>query len=363
LERPGGVSHTGGEARPHESADWLRATIDLAPIGIAHVALDGRFLFANEYLCTLLGHSREALLERTFQGVTHADDLATCMALNAQLAVGQRRNYRHELRLLRADASAVRCRISMSAAPLEGSGEPMFLVAIAEELSEREARAHAEQLLAVVAHDLRSPLTNISLAASAVMKILPPDDESTRQLAIMQRSASSMDRLISDLLDVARIEAGTFEVRRARVLVSPLLQEVCEQFEAAAREREITLASDMARGVRAASGDRDRLVQVLSNLIANALKFTPPKGTVSVHAELSYGFVQISVQDTGPGVDPDSLPHIFERFWQADRTSSSGAGLGLQIAKGIVEAHGGRIWADSTPGQGTTFHFTVPARG
>ena len=110
------------------------------------------------------------------------------------------------------------------------------------------------------------------------------------------------------------------------------------------------------------SGNRDRLAQVLSNLIANAIKFTPPKGRVSVHAELSYGFVQISVRDTGPGVHPDNLPHIFERFWQADRSSTSGAGLGLQIAKGIVEAHGGRIWVESTLGQGTTFHVTIPAR-
>jgi PAS domain S-box-containing protein len=504
LERPGGQPHTGGEVRPQESVDWLRATLDIAPIGIAQLALDGRFLLANDYFCNLLGYDREALLARTFQGVTHPDDLASGMALTAQLAVGTRRTYRHEVRLVRSDASTVRCRVSVSAEPLQGAGEPVFLVAIAEDISEvhareveeklgyqarllditheaviafdaqqrisywnrgaermfgwtadevrgksgdevlwrapteegrqqraewletllrgetatgeysaqrktgtrrtiafsaraffdakgslggyvsvhrdvterrkgeaklresvtreREAREHAEQMLAVVAHDLRSPLNNIALAAATMMKILPPNDEPTRQLAIMQRSALNMERLIRDLLDVTRIEAGTFAIRHARVLVSPLLQEVCEQFEAAAREREITLTSDMAQGVRAVTGDRDRLIQVLSNLISNALKFTPPKGRVSVHAELSYGHVQISVQDTGPGVHPDSLPHVFDRFWQADRSSSAGAGLGLQIAKGIVEAHGGRIWAESTLGQGTTFHFTIPAR-
>ncbi|MGQ0834369.1 MAG: sensor histidine kinase [Gammaproteobacteria bacterium] len=118
----------------------------------------------------------------------------------------------------------------------------------------------------------------------------------------------------------------------------------------------------MAPDVPVMVGDRDRLGQVLSNLVSNALKFTPPQGRVSVRARLHHDNIHVSVQDTGPGVHPDSLPHIFDRFWQADRTSSAGAGLGLQIAKGIVEAHRGSIWAESELGRGTTFHFTVPVR-
>jgi signal transduction histidine kinase len=185
-----------------------------------------------------------------------------------------------------------------------------------------------------------------------------------------------MDHLIRDLLDATRIESGTFDVRRAPILVQALLDETVEQFEAEAGERDITLHCDVDDTVPPALGDRDRLGQVLSNLLGNALKFTPAGGQVSVSARVTdndvadtgpdaspdqvRGAIEICIADTGNGIPPEQLDHAFDRFWQADRQGRAGAGLGLSIVKGIVEAQGGRIRVSSLVGEGTTFSFTVP---
>jgi signal transduction histidine kinase len=186
------------------------------------------------------------------------------------------------------------------------------------------------------------------------------DDQRIRALEIIKRAASGMDFLISDLLDVARIESGTFPIEPVPVDLPALLEETLDLFEQQARRREITLVGEGLPGIGAVIADRNRLGQVLSNLLSNAIKFTPDHGRVVLRARRIDGEVQVSVEDTGPGIAADSLPHVFDRFWRADRRSRSGTGLGLPIAKSIVEAHGGRIWVESTPGRGSTFHFTLP---
>jgi signal transduction histidine kinase len=217
------------------------------------------------------------------------------------------------------------------------------------------------EMLAIVAHDLRTPLHTIAVGLETLLKLQPPNDErAARQFVIMQRTVGSMDRLILDLLDVARIEGRDFVVAREQVEVQPLLNEILERFEASARERGISLRCSAPQSVPCVIGERDRLLQVLSNLIGNAVKFTPPHGHIHVHARLLEEALHFSVEDTGPGIPSESLPQLFDRFWQADRTGRVGSGLGLPIAKAIVEAHGGRIWAESVLGRGTTFHFTVP---
>jgi signal transduction histidine kinase len=233
---------------------------------------------------------------------------------------------------------------------------------------ERDARAQAEratqsrdEMLAVVAHELRNPLHTIATGLETILKLQPPDDErAVRQLVVMQRTVRSMNRLILDLLDATLMEGGNFVLTRERVAVQPLLNEVLELFEAPARERDISLTWHAPQAVLCVIGERDRLVQVLSNLIGNAVKFTPPRGRISVHARPLEQALHLSVEDTGPGIPNESLPHLFDRFWQAKRMGRRGTGLGLPIAKAIVEAHGGRIWVESVLGRGTTFHFTVP---
>ena len=136
-----------------------------------------------------------------------------------------------------------------------------------------------------------------------------------------------------------------------------------ELFDQQARPRQITIVCETDPQIREVFADRERLCQVLSNLMGNAVKFTPDRGRVVLRARRRAGEIQISIEDTGPGILAENLPYIFDRFWQADRKSRSGTGLGLPIAKSIVEAHGGRIWVESTLGHGSTFHFTLPFPG
>jgi PAS domain S-box-containing protein len=232
---------------------------------------------------------------------------------------------------------------------------------------EREARIQAEHatrarddILAIVAHDLRNPMQTI-LTAATMIKLRGKDEDSrNHNVSLIQRSIKEMERQISDLLDVARIEGGSLAIRQERVDVRALISETLELFGPQAHEKEIKITGEIPANLQALSGDRDRLVQVLSNLIGNALKFTTAGGRISLRAGALEGAVQISVEDSGTGISAAHLPHVFDRYWQVDRLSRNGAGLGLPICKGIVEAHGGRIWVESAVGRGTTFHFTVP---
>jgi signal transduction histidine kinase len=169
-----------------------------------------------------------------------------------------------------------------------------------------------------------------------------------------------MERLISDLLDVARIEAGTFALQRSTLDPSTLIEETVEEFRSQARAMDVEVTCEVAEDVKSIDGDPDRLVRVISNLLSNALKFSPKGRRISVRAANDERAVRFSVKDSGVGISENDLPNVFDRFWQADRASRAGAGLGLSICRGIVQAHGGRIWVASQLNRGTTFYFTVP---
>ena len=215
-------------------------------------------------------------------------------------------------------------------------------------------------MLAIVAHDLRNPL-HIILSAAARMPPSPPDEKGRNYVEFIQRSAREMNCLVDDLLDVSNMESGNFAVQRAPVDLRTVLKEARDRFGMAAQERNIILDYEVETGVSSVSADRGRLLQVIGNLLGNAFKFTPEGGRVLLRAFAREGRVEITIRDSGPGIAPENLPHIFERFWRTDRGARSGAGLGLTICKGIVEAHNGRIWAESSVGVGTTFHVSIPA--
>ena len=233
--------------------------------------------------------------------------------------------------------------------------------------AERRARAQAEaavrqhdEVLAIVAHDLRNPLSRIALSASFLRESMGAQAD-PRPWELMLRGIRDMDRLIQDLLDVSRMEAGSLQLDRSQLKLAPLLGELQEQFRDLARSKGVALLARPDPGVLDVLADRRRLVQALSNLIDNALRLTPPGGTVTVEARPAPGYVEFAVRDTGPGIPADQLPHLFDRFWQGARARRGGAGLGLAIVKGIVESHGGRVFAESTPGGGATFRFWIPA--
>ena len=311
----------------------------------------------------------------------HDDDRERVIAA-ARRCASEGTDLDEEFRVVRPDGS-MRWVVDRGRVIFDGDGQPHYLIGACLDIterhvreeererlleSEREARQGAERatrlrddVLAVVAHDLRNPVHTIILSTGVLHDI--PHDESQRQhrLGVIQRTARGMDHLIGDLLDATRIESGTFDVRRAPVHLPELLDETIESFDAQATECGITLQCGISRNLPPAMGDRDRLAQVLSNLIGNALKFTPAGGTIRVNARArSDDVVEISIADTGHGIPAEHLPHVFDRFWQADRQGRAGAGLGLSIVKGIVEAHGGRIDVASVVGEGTTFSFTIP---
>ncbi len=229
-------------------------------------------------------------------------------------------------------------------------------------LESQQAVRAREEMLAIVSHDLRNPLHAVMLSISMLQTAGKIADDDREQLEIIDISAKRMQRLIEDLLDVTRLEGGKqLPIEPAPLDVESLFAETHELFKSQAATNAITLQYYIASGVKTSLADRHRVLQVLSNLIGNAMKFTPPGGMITYHAELHQAnAVKITVADSGPGIPKENLGDIFNPYWQAKRTARLGAGLGLPIAKGIVESHGGRIWVESEPGAGTKFFFTLP---
>jgi len=226
------------------------------------------------------------------------------------------------------------------------------------EATKRAATAR-EDMVAIVSHELRNPLNAILVGA----EVLQGGVLQGRERAMVdriRRAAQRMQTLTDDLLDIAQIEAGTLSIEPNFETLASVTDEALDLVLVAATERQLTLQADVPKDVPLVSLDRNRILQVLANLLGNALKFTPPGGAVRIEAVTEADAVRVSVSDTGPGIAAEHVPHLFERYWQTRETSRLGAGLGLFIAKGIVEAHGGKIWVDTAPGAGTTFIFTLP---
>lgn len=226
------------------------------------------------------------------------------------------------------------------------------------------ARRLREEVMAVVSHDLRNPLSSIVSSAALAHALLDDGQAATRKhLETIQRSSDRMKRLISDLLDMASIDVGRLVLDRASHHIGGLVREICEIMTPLAAEKGQRLDVAPVSASLTAYCDRDRILQVLSNLIGNAIKFTPEQGTVSIAAVADGDEVRLSVRDTGLGVAADARPHLFNRYWQAKRSNARGSlGLGLSIARGIVEAHNGKIWVEGADGGGAVFHFTIPTR-
>jgi signal transduction histidine kinase len=229
--------------------------------------------------------------------------------------------------------------------------------------AEQAARLR-EQMVAVVSHDLKNPLSTVQMAVSFMLQDLVPDNEEHEleraQLNAIQRATQRMHRLIHDLLDVAAIEAGQLVMQPLPLAVDALVADALELLRPLAAAKHIALVTDISQTLPPVVADRERMLQVFSNLGGNALKFTPDAGRVEIRVTLANAVVEFAVRDTGPGIAAAELPHVFDRFWRAKRTGRDGSGLGLAIAKGIVDAHGGDIRVESALGRGSCFSFTLP---
>jgi PAS domain S-box-containing protein len=525
-----------------ESEERFRLILDEAPIGMAVVALDGRFTRVNHVLCEIVGYTSDELTGLTFQAITHPEDLNADLALAGQLTRGEIPRYQLEKRYLRKDGTIVN--ILLSGSVLRGrDGAPLSYIAQIEDITERKrseneqrflaeaglvlaatlddeellrklavlavrdvadlcivevvgdclqlrpvqvssrdpskdwlcevlmrtpinrSRPHlmqavletrqpvllqrpseeliasfaqseehhralraaeirsmvavplvtrerlmgamafvsstaervygpadvrlAEELarraamsidnarlyrearratqarddiLGIVAHDLRNPLNSILMQAALLrVRRAHPEQRFQKPAEAIERAVARMNRLIEDLLDVTRMEAGGQSVEPARVPIQQVLSEAVESQKSLATSASVELRCEAARELPEVWADRDRLLQIFENLMGNALKFTKPGGRITVGAALEGEEVLFWVTDTGSGIPAEDQPHLFDRFWQARKARRSGAGLGLAIVKGIIEAHHGRLWVKSLAGEGSTFFFTLPA--
>jgi len=229
----------------------------------------------------------------------------------------------------------------------------------AHKTAERLTRA-CEQVLAAVTHDLRNPLNLVSVTTQLLMEPDLAPERRKAVFAINARAVQRMNRLIDDLLDVVRMEAGCLYLNVGSCDIADVLVETMESFQTRATQQGLSLALCPEPPSAIVHADRDRLLQMIDNLVGNAMKFTPRGGCVSVGGYVEPDEVRVTVADTGPGIPEELRERLFDRFWQARGADRRGLGLGLHIAKSIAEAHGGRLWVESTIGSGSTFHFAMP---
>ena len=231
-------------------------------------------------------------------------------------------------------------------------------------LREQQAVRARDELVAVVSHDLRNPMTIISMLCGMMQKAFSSDGPHTSRritsaIDTMQQASSRMNVLLDDLLDTSKIEAGRYTISPQPLEVSQIFEEALSLLAPLALDKAVELTFHAEPDLKI-SADPERLFQVLSNLIGNAIKFTPAQGKIGVAAMSNGDDIVFSVRDSGKGIAPEQLPHIFDRYWTAKEGNALGTGLGLYISQGIIKAHGGQLLAESTPGEGSEFRFTVP---
>ncbi len=259
--------------------------------------------------------------------------------------------------------------------PVSGSDEVAGLARtfnqMAAQLQEANANQHAlealrRDLVAWAGHDLRTPLAGVRVLVEALADgIIDDPDTARRYLQQARKQIDQLSLLIDDLFQVSQLDAGGLSLTLEPASLADLISDTLETFSGLAAQQEIRLTGSASPGIDPVSMDVQRIGRVLNNLVGNALRYSRAGGTVSIHAEGMPGHVRVTVQDSGEGISPADLPHVFDRFYRGEKSrnqATGGSGLGLAIAKGIVEAHGGEIGVESTPGEGASFHFWLPKK-
>jgi len=371
-----------------QADERFRLAVEAAPTAMLLVDRDGTIRLVNALAEQLFGYTRDEIVGASVEQLVpqrfrkrHPDFRTGFSAAPRRRPMGAGR----DLYARRKDGSEVPVEIGLS--PFETAGGAFVLAAVTDitarkqaehersELLAREqaARQEAEaanrtkdEFLAMLSHELRQPLNIVFGWARTLRTREATASQQERALDAIERSARAQGRMIDDLLDVARIAAGKFTLERRQVAVGPLIAEAAESLQPDAKAKGVTVETELDSTAGVVSGDPDRLRQVLVNLIVNAIKFTPAGGHIGVRLAADGDVLRITVEDTGAGIDRDLLPHVFERFRQADRRgagSQGGLGLGLAIVRQIVDMHGGTAEARSDgPGRGATFTITLPSR-
>ena len=353
-----------------DDAEQRRATLDSVMNsmvdGLILVDQRGRIGYANPCAEEMLGQPRGTLGGRTLKAVEQilADEVAEWEAVRGLLenaAESQADPPGVEVILAAPESRTLQVRPF----PIyDASGVNLWLGLLLRDITrERELDEMKSQLLSTVSHELRTPLASIKGFATTLLREDVQWDENSRRefLSIIDEESDRLSELISNLLDMSRIEAGTLRVEPEPTDLRPIVDETVSAFQVMTHEHQFQTSSPP--GLPLVEADPRRTRQVLRNLVDNAVKYSPLGGPISIAVRGSEGELVVSVTDQGLGIEPDHLDRIFDRFYQVDSASTrevGGSGLGLSICRAIVEAHGGRIWAKSQPGIGSTFYFTLP---
>lgn len=360
-------------ARLYRDSQRARLAADHMPAMIAYWGSNRRCLFANHIYQEWFGVPAEQIIGHPWEEVLGPKILGENAPYIEGVLRGEPQHFERDI-VMQATGELRHTKVNYI--PEIQNGQILgFFVLVVDVTDLKQAQLDAtrekekmeaavkirEEVLAIVSHDLKNPLASVRFAAQLLSSWNLMSVEVVHDYAYrIRRSVEQMQTLIDDLLDFAKIQSGTFAINKFREKPQDILSPVLENFRTLAEAKHLRLETDIPAGLPEVVGDARRVGQVVSNLLGNAIKFTPEGGSVCVSAKVDQGQLVISVSDTGPGIPKENLPRVFERFWQAEETRQMGSGLGLSIAKGIVEAHGGKIWVQSQYGKGSEFSFTLP---
>lgn len=359
-----------------------RAIYERSPIGIARVSGDGELLEGNPALLSMLEHDLETMKSQAWPDLLRAYDQAAGRARLAPLLAGFADQRSVQVRAATGGGRWLWLQLTATSIP-DTSGRPEHLLVMIEDVttvretqdklaealeSQRSANGTLEKLdrtktefLSIVSHEFRTALTGIQGFSELIRDGGLEPEEIRAYGGYIFNDADRVSRLIGDMLDLDRMESGRMTMRSADVDINEVLSDAIAR--AASTGSLIEFKADLDPRLPIVSGDRDRLIQVVSNLVNNAIKYSPDGGTVTVGSRAEGAFALISVTDTGLGIPADEISHVFERFRRVRSGAAQsipGTGLGLTIVKQIVEMHGGKIWVESAVGHGSAFHFTMP---
>ena len=358
-----------------------RAIFERAPIGIARISATGDLLEGNDALLKMLEHDLATLRDQAWPDLLRSYDLAAGKSRVAPLLAGFSDGGIVQVRAATGDGRWLWLQMTATSIP-DASGRPEHVLVMVEDVTtvreaqdklaealdaQRSANIDLEKLdrtktefLSIVSHEFRTALTGIQGFSELIRDGGLESDELRAYGGYIFNDADRVNRLIGDMLDLDRMESGRMSIRMADVDINEVLS---DSIARAVSSNTVDFKPDLDPRLPIVTGDRDRLVQVVSNLVNNAVKYSPEGGTVTISSRAEGGYALITVSDTGLGIPPDEIAHVFERFRRVRSgaaQSIAGTGLGLTIVKQIVEMHGGKIWVESAVGHGSAFHFTIP---
>ena len=331
----------------------LAALLETMSNGVVLVAADDRIVLANEAARELFDRDSHGLGEADSIEVLRDHDVRELLSTCREKAATQRADI---------DLPQARRHVRAVATPVSGTESGSVLVTFHDQTEQRRLDDTRREFVSNVSHELRTPIASIKAMAETLQGGALWDEKAAVGFVTrIHREADGMADLVGDLLALSRIETGEISQEPRLLDIQRLVDEVAARFQERAGAKGIEVAVTSAGAVRAIRGEQSLLRLVVGNLLDNAVRFTPEGGRIQVRTSESGGSVRIEVEDSGPGIEPEHLPHVFERFYKADRSRAEvGTGLGLSIARHVVEGHGGTIGVGSTIGSGTTFAFTLP---